>query len=148
MLTLGLPPVHPSHWLSSNHLTQQARTPTSATHIKRRRLTAPTQRAWTYLADASTLEGKGKGHGSKGKHMGKGKSKGRGKGYKGKTHISPKGKHIIKGSIYYANKGISLGKGKGKQKGNRTYPAVRTGSTTTSAHSPVTTNNSSGQGTS
>ena len=129
-------------------LTQQPRTPTSTTPLKRRRLTAPTQRAWTYLAGASTLEGKGKGYGYKGKDMGKGKSKGRGKGYKGKTHISPKGKHFTKGSIYYANKGGSFIKGKGKPKGNRTYPAIRTSIATTPAHSQVTTVNSSGQGTS
>jgi hypothetical protein len=129
-------------------LTQQARAVASTTLNKRKRLATPTQRAWTYLADSSASEGKGRGHGHKGKQMGKGKSKGRGKGHKGKTYVSPKGKHFTKGSIYYANKGSSTAKSKGKPKGNRTYPAIRTSIATTPAHSQVTTVNSSGQGTS
>ncbi len=129
-------------------LTLQSRTVSSSTSPKRKRLATPTQRAWTYLADSTLTEGKSKGSGYKSKYMIKGKSKGRGKGHKGRTFVSPKGKHFTKGSIYYANKGVTSPKGKGKSKGNRTYPAIRPAIATSPAHSQVTTVNSSGKGTS
>jgi hypothetical protein len=124
-----------------------AKSTTTASSLKRRRIAQPTQRMWTYLTNdvASTSTSVAPSH-DKGKPKGKGKGKSKGKSLKGKSW-SP-GKGIPKGKGKY-NSWNPKGKGMTKgSKGTRSFPQKRPHPVMHGANSSGTSDNSHDKGTS
>jgi hypothetical protein len=101
-----------------------ARSTTAASSLKRRRISQPPQRMWTYLSsDAPAASLASTPSYEKGKPKGKGKGKGKGKALRGKLWSSGKGTSKGKGKLHVR---ISKGKGMSKGgKGTRPFPQKR-----------------------
>jgi hypothetical protein len=99
-------------------MSSNAKTTTAASSLKRRRISQPPQRMWTYLSnDVPAAFAASTSSYEKGKPKGKGKGKGKGKTIKGKPWSSGKGISKGKGKLNFRNykgKGMSRG-GKGTQ---------------------------------
>jgi hypothetical protein len=101
-----------------------AKTTTAASSLKRRRISQPPQRMWTYLtSDITAASVTITSNYEKGKPKGKGKDKGKGKTFKGKSWSSGKGISKGKGKFNLRNpKGKGMSKG---GKGARPFPQKR-----------------------